>query len=217
MRPRIVRGLVMTERSQGAACVGRAIRRRLAVRRAQPDFIAYDVRSLPSALPAALRLPGPAGAELDGAHAAATALTVAAPCRSADLRAGGMSESDRARRRRDRRDRGRRIGTPARAPTIPSSATPSSPRSRIRAAPSRAPAGSRCRSSIDGADGRPAGDRCPPMPRATARANMSSIRAGRTRGSAPAAPIIPSSRSRCRSRRCRARACCCAIRPSRPR
>jgi glycerophosphoryl diester phosphodiesterase len=52
--PRIVRGLVMEEK-KGAVD---AIRRRLAVRRARPDFIAYDVRALPSALPAALRRHG---------------------------------------------------------------------------------------------------------------------------------------------------------------
>ena len=57
--PRIVRGLVLTEHSGGRFGKSRdAIRRRLAVRRAKPDFIAYDVRFLPSALPAALRSRG---------------------------------------------------------------------------------------------------------------------------------------------------------------
>jgi hypothetical protein len=43
-----------------------------------------------------------------------------------------------------------------------------------------------------------------PISRPTARANMCSTMAGPTRGSAPAGNIIPSCRSRCRSRRCRA-------------
>jgi glycerophosphoryl diester phosphodiesterase len=51
--PRIVRGLTLTEHP------GRRLRdpitRRLAVWRARPDFLAYDVRHLPSALPATLR------------------------------------------------------------------------------------------------------------------------------------------------------------------
>lgn len=57
--PRRVRGLVMTE--QGGRWPARrrnAITRRLAVRRARPDFLAYDIRFLPSALPAALRAAG---------------------------------------------------------------------------------------------------------------------------------------------------------------
>ena len=57
--PKMVRGLVMTEHRETR---GRALRdavlRRLAVRRARPDFLAYDVRFLPSALPAALGLRG---------------------------------------------------------------------------------------------------------------------------------------------------------------
>jgi len=57
--PRIVRGLVMTEHRETRGQAWRdAILRRLAVRRARPDFLAYDVRFLPSALPAALRLRG---------------------------------------------------------------------------------------------------------------------------------------------------------------
>jgi len=57
--PRIVRGLVMTEhRDTHARAFRDAIARRLAVSRAKPDFLAYDVRALPSALPAALRLRG---------------------------------------------------------------------------------------------------------------------------------------------------------------
>ena len=54
--PRIVRGLVMTEHRDGRFRAFReAITRRLAVKRARPDFLAYDVRLLPSALPAALQ------------------------------------------------------------------------------------------------------------------------------------------------------------------
>jgi glycerophosphoryl diester phosphodiesterase len=57
--PKVVRGLVMTEHRESR---GRAIRdgivRRLAVRRARPDFLAYDVRLLPSNLPTALRARG---------------------------------------------------------------------------------------------------------------------------------------------------------------
>jgi glycerophosphoryl diester phosphodiesterase len=52
--PRIVHGLVMEEKK---GMVDPA-RRRLAVLRAQPDFLAYDIRALPSALPAALRRHG---------------------------------------------------------------------------------------------------------------------------------------------------------------
>ena len=70
-----------------------------------------------------------------------------------------------------------------------------------RAASARAPAGRRRRSW---SRTRPA--RCSPprrpISRATARANMSSTMAGPTRSSAPAGNIIPSCRSRCRSRRC---------------
>ena len=61
------------------------------------------------------------------------------------------------------------------------------PRSRTTAAPGRR----RARLSQD----------------ATARANMCSTTAGPRRGSGPAGNIIPSCRSRCRSRRCRARGC----------
>jgi glycerophosphoryl diester phosphodiesterase len=57
--PKLVRGLVMTEhRDTGLQTLRDAILRRLAVRRARPDFLAYDVRFLPSALPAALRQQG---------------------------------------------------------------------------------------------------------------------------------------------------------------
>ena len=57
--PRIVRGLVMTEhRESRGRAIRDAITRRLAVRRARPDFLAYDVRFLPSSLPAALRTKG---------------------------------------------------------------------------------------------------------------------------------------------------------------
>jgi glycerophosphoryl diester phosphodiesterase len=54
--PRIVRGLVMTEhRDTRVQALRDALVRRLAVARARPDFLAYDVRFLPSALPTALR------------------------------------------------------------------------------------------------------------------------------------------------------------------
>ncbi len=57
--PRIVHGLVMTEhRETRLRAIRDAIVRRLAVRRARPDFLAYDVRFLPSALPSALRSAG---------------------------------------------------------------------------------------------------------------------------------------------------------------
>jgi glycerophosphoryl diester phosphodiesterase len=57
--PKIVRGLVMTEhRESRARAIRDAIARRLAVKRARPDFLAYDVRLLPSALPAALHAGG---------------------------------------------------------------------------------------------------------------------------------------------------------------
>ncbi len=57
--PKIVRGLVMTEhRESRIRAIRDAITRRLAVTRARPDFLAYDVRLLPSALPAALRAGG---------------------------------------------------------------------------------------------------------------------------------------------------------------
>jgi glycerophosphoryl diester phosphodiesterase len=57
--PRIMRGLVMTEHRQNLArAIGDAVTRRLAVWRAKPDFLAYDVRFLPSALPTALRSKG---------------------------------------------------------------------------------------------------------------------------------------------------------------
>jgi glycerophosphoryl diester phosphodiesterase len=57
--PRIVRGLVMTEhRETRLVSIRDAILRRLGVRHAKPDFLAYDVRFLPSALPQALRSAG---------------------------------------------------------------------------------------------------------------------------------------------------------------
>ncbi|HEY0270784.1 MAG TPA: glycerophosphodiester phosphodiesterase family protein [Sphingomonas sp.] len=52
--PRIVRGLVMEEKKDMLD----PLRRRLAVLRARPDFLAYDIRALPSALPSALRRHG---------------------------------------------------------------------------------------------------------------------------------------------------------------
>jgi glycerophosphoryl diester phosphodiesterase len=57
--PKIVRGLVMTEhRESRARAIRDAVTRRLAVKRARPDFLAYDVRFLSSSLPAALRSKG---------------------------------------------------------------------------------------------------------------------------------------------------------------
>ena len=57
--PKIVRGLVMTEhRDNRGRAIRDAVTRRLAVKRARPDFLAYDVRFLPSSLPAALRSKG---------------------------------------------------------------------------------------------------------------------------------------------------------------
>jgi glycerophosphoryl diester phosphodiesterase len=57
--PKVPRGLVMTEhRDTRIETLRDAVLRRLAVRRARPDFLAYDVRFLPSSLPAALRSRG---------------------------------------------------------------------------------------------------------------------------------------------------------------
>lgn len=47
-QPDLPRGLVMTE--NGARTLSGAVRRRLALRAARPDFLAYDVNDLPSAL-----------------------------------------------------------------------------------------------------------------------------------------------------------------------
>lgn len=44
--PGMVRGLVMTE--EGSRTLSGAVRRRLRFRHAQPDFLAYDIRDLPS-------------------------------------------------------------------------------------------------------------------------------------------------------------------------
>jgi len=54
--PRRPRGLVVTEEGKGALKVW--IERRLGVLRAQPDFLAYDIRSLPSRFAAAQRRRG---------------------------------------------------------------------------------------------------------------------------------------------------------------
>jgi glycerophosphoryl diester phosphodiesterase len=51
--PRVVRGLVVTE--EGARTASGGVRRRLALWQAKPDFLAYDVRDLPSAFAAARR------------------------------------------------------------------------------------------------------------------------------------------------------------------
>lgn len=54
--PRLVRGLVTTE--EGAHGFSAAVRRRCALWHARPDFIAYDVRNLPSGFAAAQRRRG---------------------------------------------------------------------------------------------------------------------------------------------------------------
>ena len=54
--PRIVRGLVVTE--EGARTLSGAVRRHLALWQARPDFLAYDVRDLPSRFAAAQRRRG---------------------------------------------------------------------------------------------------------------------------------------------------------------
>lgn len=54
--PRTVRGLVVTEENDKTATG--AIKRRLALWRSRPDFLAYDIRDLPSAFAAAQRRRG---------------------------------------------------------------------------------------------------------------------------------------------------------------
>nr|WP_166178039.1 glycerophosphodiester phosphodiesterase family protein [Altererythrobacter segetis] len=54
--PHIVRGLVVTE--EGARTFSGSVRRRLALWQAGPDFLAYDVRDLPSSFAAAQRRRG---------------------------------------------------------------------------------------------------------------------------------------------------------------
>lgn len=54
--PHLVRGLVVTE--EGARTFRGALRRHLALWQARPDFLAYDVRDLPSAFAAAQRRRG---------------------------------------------------------------------------------------------------------------------------------------------------------------
>jgi glycerophosphoryl diester phosphodiesterase len=54
--PRVVRGLVVTE--EGARTLSGAVRRHLALWQARPDFLAYDVRDLPSRFAAAQRRRG---------------------------------------------------------------------------------------------------------------------------------------------------------------
>jgi glycerophosphoryl diester phosphodiesterase len=54
--PHVVRGLVVSE--EGARTLSGSLRRRLALWRARPDFLAYDVRDLPSAFAAAQRRRG---------------------------------------------------------------------------------------------------------------------------------------------------------------
>jgi glycerophosphoryl diester phosphodiesterase len=54
--PHLVRGLVVSE--EGARTLSGSLRRRLALWRAAPDFLAYDVRDLPSPFAAAQRRRG---------------------------------------------------------------------------------------------------------------------------------------------------------------
>jgi glycerophosphoryl diester phosphodiesterase len=54
--PRVIRGLVVSE--EGARTLSGAFRRRRALRQARPDFLAYDVRDLPSPFAAAQRKRG---------------------------------------------------------------------------------------------------------------------------------------------------------------
>jgi glycerophosphoryl diester phosphodiesterase len=54
--PRVVRGLVVSE--EGARTFGAALRRHRALWQARPDFLAYDVRDLPSGFAAAQRRRG---------------------------------------------------------------------------------------------------------------------------------------------------------------
>lgn len=54
--PGTVRGLVVTE--EGARTMSGRMRRRLAIWHARPDFLAWDIRDLPSALPASQRKRG---------------------------------------------------------------------------------------------------------------------------------------------------------------
>ncbi len=61
--PQRLRGLVVTEAGQEVARAGSA--RHLALWRARPDFLAYDIRDLPSRFAAAQRREGHAGADLD--------------------------------------------------------------------------------------------------------------------------------------------------------
>ncbi|MCB2060386.1 MAG: glycerophosphodiester phosphodiesterase family protein [Novosphingobium sp.] len=54
--PQTVRGLVVTE--EGARSLAGVVRRRLSLWHAHPDFLAYDIRDLPSRFPAAQRRRG---------------------------------------------------------------------------------------------------------------------------------------------------------------
>jgi hypothetical protein len=54
--PRLVRGLVVTE--EGARTASGSLRRHMALWQARPDFLAYDVRDLPSPFAAAQRKRG---------------------------------------------------------------------------------------------------------------------------------------------------------------
>ena len=61
-----MRGLVVTEDERAHARAARS-RRHVALWHARPDFLAYDVRDLPSRFAAAQRARGPAAADLDRA------------------------------------------------------------------------------------------------------------------------------------------------------
>ena len=155
--PERLRGLVVTESGQEAGAG--VVERPLALWRARPDFLAYDIRDLPSRFADGAAGERHAGADLDGADARTSARAPPRmPTRSStrarhDERA---SRSSRGWRRASRASR-RRIGTAAPAPPIRSSATPSSPRSRNSGSATAATGWQPLPIAIDGADGRPGG------------------------------------------------------------
>ena len=121
--------------------------RPLALWRARADFLAYDIRDLPSRFATAQKLDGHAGADLDGAHASPTGRgRPSMPARSSTSARRERRAGLRAAFAGRRQLRGRGLGPLRRAAPIRSSAMPSSRRSRIRGAPPRRRAGSRCRS-----------------------------------------------------------------------
>ena len=56
--PRTIRGLVISDQAQGHSRISQAIRRLGALRLAKPDFLAYDIRDLPSPTTQAARQRG---------------------------------------------------------------------------------------------------------------------------------------------------------------